>query len=311
MGKLFNNNYTRLVLLLIFILINQKARAQSLPMYSQYMYNMVNINPAYAGNRNVPSLSAIWREQWSGMPGSPSTKSFTFDLPSENKKVGFGVQMFEDKYVNYIKRSGVNLYYNIKIPVSETGVISMGLKGGFYNDSRMLTNVNLGLAAPSYDIAYSSNINKIIPLAGAGVYYNDDRFYAGFSAPDLIMFSQVKNYSADNALFQVNDLHYFFTTGYSFDINEEVAIKPSVLIKATSGAPVQADFNTNVWLHNIISVGMSYRTGESILAMAELQGSPQLRFGYAYDMPFKRPNTHELFLRFEYGRLFPKSKSLR
>lgn len=311
MSKKNNNSIVRIIIILIVMLMIQKANAQSLPMYSQYMYNMVNINPAYAGNRGVPSLSAIWREQWSGMPGSPSTKSFTFDLPSEDKKVGFGVQMFEDKYVNYIKRTGVNLYYNIKIPVSENGVISMGLKGGFYNDSRMLTNVNLGLTAPTYDIAYASNLNKIIPLAGAGIYYNDDKFYAGFSAPDLILFSQVKNYNSDNALFQVNELHYFFTTGYSFDVNEEVKIKPSLLIKATSGAPIQADLNANVWLRNVFSVGMSYRTGESILAMAEIQGTPQLRFGYAYDMPFKRPNSHELFLRYEYGRLFPKSKSYK
>jgi hypothetical protein len=82
------------------------------------MYNMVNINPAYAGNTGVPTLSAIWREQWVGLPGSPSTKSFSYDMPTENKKMGLGVQLFDDKYVNYIKRTGVNLYYNIKIPVS-------------------------------------------------------------------------------------------------------------------------------------------------------------------------------------------------
>jgi type IX secretion system PorP/SprF family membrane protein len=84
---------------------------QSLPMYSQYMYNMVNINPAYAGSRGVPSLSAIWREQWVGLPGSPSTKSFSYDLPTNDKKMGLGVQLFDDKYVNYIKRTGLNMYY--------------------------------------------------------------------------------------------------------------------------------------------------------------------------------------------------------
>jgi len=124
-------------ILLLLSFINNNAKAQSLPMYSQYMYNMTNINPAYAGSRGVPSLSVIWREQWVGLPGSPSTKSFTFDLPSDNKKNGFGIQFYDDKYVNYIKRTGLNLYYNIKLPVSEKGVLSLGFKGGFYNDAKI------------------------------------------------------------------------------------------------------------------------------------------------------------------------------
>jgi type IX secretion system PorP/SprF family membrane protein len=305
-------NKLYIILVVFGLLALQKSNAQSLPMYSQYMYNMVNINPAYAGTRGVPSLSAIWREQWVGLPGSPTTKSFTYDAPSENKKMGFGVQLYDDKYVNYIKRTGVNLYYNIKIPVSEKGVISMGLKGGIYNDTKNLNNTYLG-ASSTYltDVAYASNLNKIVPLAGAGIYYNDDKFYAGFSAPDVIVFSKVKDYSSDKGLFQVNEIHYFFTSGYSFDVNEDVQLKPSFLIKATRGAPLEADLNTNVWLKNVLGLGVSYRTAESVLGMAELQISPQFRFGYAYDMPFKRPNSHELFLRYEFGRLFPNNKSYK
>ncbi len=305
-------NKLYIVLVVFGLLALQKSNAQSLPMYSQYMYNMVNINPAYAGTRGVPSLSAIWREQWVGLPGSPTTKSFTYDAPSENKKMGFGIQLYDDKYVNYIKRTGVNLYYNIKIPVSEKGVISFGLKGGIYNDTKNLNNTYLG-ASSAYltDVAYASNLNKIVPLAGAGVYYNDDKFYAGFSAPDVIVFSKVKDYSSDKGLFQVNEIHYFFTSGYSFDINDDVQVKPSFLLKATSGAPLEADLNTNVWLKNVLGLGLSYRTAESVLGMAELQISPQFRFGYAYDIPFKRPNSHELFLRYEFGRLFPNNKSYK
>jgi len=286
--------------------------SQSLPLYSQYMYNMVNINPAYAGSRGVPSLSAILREQWAGLPGSPSTKSFSFDMPTNDKKIGLGVQLFEDKYVKYIKRTGLNLYYNLKIPVSEKGVLSMGLKGGVYNDTKNLNNAYLG-ATSQYltDVTFANNFNKIVPLAGAGIYYNDDKFYAGFSAPDVLVFSKVTNYNSDNTLFQVNEIHYFLTAGYSIDVNEDFQIKPSVLMKATSGAPFQFDLNTNIWLHNVIGAGLSYRTNESMLAMIETQVTPQLRFGYAYDMPFKRPNSHELFLRYELGRLFPSSKSYK
>lgn len=296
----------------LFVLILNKSNAQSLPMYSQYMYNMANINPAYAGNRGVPSLSVIWREQWVGLQGSPSTKSFTYDFPSINKKNGFGIQFYDDKYVNYIKRTGLNLYYNVKVPVSDKGVLSFGFKGGFYNDSKNLNSAYLGESSRYLsDIAYASNLNQLVPLAGAGLYYNDDKFYAGFSAPDLVVFSKVKNYNADNSLFQVNEIHYFLTAGYSADLNDEVQLKPSFLIKATSGAPIEADLNTNLWLKNMFGVGVSYRTSESVLGLAEIQLTPQFRFGYAYDMPFKRPNSHELFIRYEFGKLFPNSKSYK
>jgi type IX secretion system PorP/SprF family membrane protein len=271
---------------------------------------MTNINPAYAGSRGVPSLAIMWREQWAGLPGAPSTKSITFDMPSENKKVGFGIQLFDDKYVNVIHRTGLNLYYNIKIPVSERGVLSFGLKGGFYNDMRNLTSVNLGQVS-AFDAAYATNFNKMVPLAGAGIYYNDDHFFVGFSAPDVITFSKVQTYKSDSSLYQVNEIHYFLTTGYSFDVNEDLTVKPSIMLKAVSGAPIQADLNANVWLRNTIGVGASYRTGESVLGMAEVQISPQFRVGYAYDMPFKTPNTNELFLRLEFGHLFPNNKKYK
>jgi type IX secretion system PorP/SprF family membrane protein len=274
------------------------------------MYNMTNINPAYAGNRGVPSLAFIWREQWAGMPGSPSTKSITFDMPTQDKKIGLGIQLIDDRYVDIIRRTGMNLYYNLKFPVAEKGVLSMGLKAGFYNDLKLLTSVYTG-EIKSYDIAYASNFNKIVPLAGAGVYYNDDRFYIGFSAPDVITFANVQTYKSDSSLYQVNDLHYFLTAGYSINLNEDVQLKPSFLLKAVSGAPVEVDFNANVWMKNLVGLGMSYRTKESILAMAEAQLTPQFRVGYAYDMPFKMPNSHELFLRMEIGSLFPNNKTIK
>lgn len=295
---------------IFFVFKNGKMYSQSVPMYSQYMYNMTNINPAYSGNRGVPSLAFVWRNQWAGMPGAPTSKSITFDMPSESKKIGYGIQIFDDSYAEIIRRTGLNLFYNIKVPVAEKGVVSLGLKGGFYNDSKLLTQVNLG-PINAYDYAFSSNFNRVVPLLGAGIYYNDDHFYAGFSAPDVVNLSKTETYNTDSSLYQVNELHYFFTTGYSFDINEDFSIKPSMLVKLTSGAPIQFDFNTNIWLKNIVGLGASYRTGESILGMAEVQVSPQFRIGYAYDMTFNRPNTSELFLRLEFGHLFPNSKSYK
>jgi type IX secretion system PorP/SprF family membrane protein len=298
------------IIIVALVLLQLKGFSQSLPMYSQYMYNMTNINPAYAGYRSVPSVSILWREQWAGLAGAPSTKSISLDLPSKDKKFGFGLQLFDDKYVNIIHRTGLNMFYNVKIPVSEKGVLSLGLKGGFYNDIKLLTNVDLGRIV-AYDAAFATNYNKIVPLAGAGVYYNDDHFYLGLSAPDVVTFTKVQKYKSDSSAYQVNDVHYFLATGYSFDVNESVKLKPSLLFKLASGAPIQTDFNLNLWLKNTVGLGASYRTGESVLGMAEVQVTPQFRVGYAYDMPFKTPNTSELFMRLEFGHLFPNSKNYK
>ena len=310
---IINKIYTKLriyIILMVPLVMSKVTSAQSLPLYSQYMYNMVNINPAYAGNRGVPSLSAIWREQWVGLPGAPTTKSFSYDFASNSKQVGIGIQLFEDKYVNYIKRTGAALNYNMKVRIAQQGVLSLGLKFGFYNDSKSLYGSYLGATGNSNDVVVASNLNKVIPVAGAGVYYNDDKFYAGISVPDVVSFSTSQNYNADNTLYQVKQAHYFLTTGYSFDLNEDIQLKPSLLLKAVSGAPLLLDVNTNLWMRNIVGVGVSYRTGESVLGMVEMQITPQLRFGYAYDMPYKRPNSHEFFLRYEFGRLFPNNKTI-
>ncbi len=312
MSRIKINTILRIyIILLVFLVLSKATNAQSLPMYSQYIYNMGNINPAYAGNRGVPSLSAIWREQWVGLPGAPTTKSFSYDFATNSKKVGIGIQLFEDKYVNYIKRTGAALNYNMKVQISQQGVLSLGLKFGFYNDSKNLYGSYLGATGDMNDVVVTNNLNKVIPVAGAGIYYNNDKFYAGISVPDLVSFSSSQNYNADNTLYQVKQAHYFLTAGYSFDLNEELQLKPSMLLKAASGAPISMDINTNLWMRNIVGLGASYRTGESILGMAEIQISSQLRFGYAYDMPFQRPNSHEFFLRYEFGRLFPNSKTIK
>lgn len=294
------------ILVVLFLCINNKGTCQTMPMYSQYMYNMVNINPAYAGNRGVPSLAFLWREQWSGLPGAPSTKSLSFDLPNNSKTMGYGIQFFDDKYVNVLSRSGINLFYNIKVRISDNGILGIGFKGGFYNNSKNLTNVNLGLI-PGYDNAFASNINITVPQFGTGFFYNDNNFYFGMSMPDVLTIVSKQ----EKKINQIIDNHYFITSGYSLNINEDLQFKPSLMFKAAKGAPLAIDYNANFWLINKIGLGVSYRKKESVLGLLELQANPKLRVGYAYDMPFNKPNSHELFLRFEFGDLFPNNNSFK
>jgi len=287
--------------------------AQTEPMYSQYMYNMLGVNPAYAGNREATSFNFFQRRQWVGLAGAPQTTSVSIDGAFNDNKLGWGVQAYDDK-LGVERADGVNMMMATHIQVSDKGTLSGGLSVGLMNYRIDLLNVQ-GRYTPS-DPAFYSNFNKWLPAVGLGIYYNTDKFYAGFSIPNVLK-SRLTAFDVMNSGIQkVNSTHIFFTSGYVFDVNEDVKIKPSTMIKAVGGAPIEADFNTNVWLKNVIGLGFSYRTGDAMVAMAEAQINNNLRVGYAYDItisPLKYYNngSHELMFRYEFGNNNTKIKSTR
>lgn len=287
--------------------------AQTEPMYSQYMYNMLGVNPAYAGNREATSFNFFQRRQWVGLAGAPQTTSVSIDGAFNDNKLGWGVQTYDDK-LGVERADGVNMMMATHIQVSDKGTLSGGLSVGLMNYRIDLLNVQ-GRYTPS-DPAFYSNFNKWLPAVGLGIYYNTDKFYAGFSIPNVLK-SRLTAFDVMNSGIQkVNSTHIFFTSGYVFDVNEDVKIKPSTMIKAVGGAPIEADFNTNVWLKNVIGLGFSYRTGDAMVAMAEAQINNNLRVGYAYDItisPLKYYNngSHELMFRYEFGNNNTKIKSTR
>ena len=287
--------------------------AQTEPMYSQYMYNMLGVNPAYAGNREATSFNFFQRRQWVGLAGAPQTTSVSLDGAFNDNKLGWGVQAYDDN-LGVERADGVNMMMATHIQVSDKGTLSGGLSMGLMNYRIDLLNVQ-GRYTPS-DPAFYSNFNKWLPAVGLGIYYNTDKFYAGFSVPNVLK-SRLTAFDVMNSGIQkVNSTHLFFTSGYVFDVNEDVKIKPSTMIKAVGGAPIEADFNTNVWLKNVIGLGFSYRTGDAMVAMAEAQINNNLRVGYAYDItisPLKYYNngSHELMFRYEFGNNNTKIKSTR
>ena len=313
--NLFTKSVVSVLLLFTFtsILFINTATAQTEPMYSQYMYNMLGVNPAYAGNREATSLNFFQRRQWVGIAGAPQTTSVSVDGASSDNKFGWGVQLYDDK-LGVEKADGANLMLSTHIQVSDKGILSGGLSLGLMNYRLDLMNVQ-GRFTPS-DPAFYANFNKWLPDVGLGIYYNTDKFYAGISVPNVLK-SRLSAFDVMNSGIQkVNSTHLFFTTGYVFDVSDEVKIKPSTMIKAVSGAPIEADLNTNVWLKDVIGLGFSYRTGDAMVGMAEAQVSENLRIGYAYDMtisPLKYYNngSHEMMMRYEFGNNKSKVKSTR
>lgn len=295
------------------IFLCDTLNAQTEPMYSQYMFNMLGVNPAYAGKREATSLNFFQRRQWIGLSGAPQTTSVSLDGIANDKKIGWGVQFYDDK-LGVEKADGINLMMATHVQISDEGILSGGLSVGLMNYRIDLMNVK-GRFTPN-DPAFYSNFNKWLPNVGLGLYYSTNKFYASISIPNVLR-SKLSAFDVMNSgLQKVNSTHLFFNSGYVFDVNDEVKIKPSIMLKAVGGAPIQADFNTNVWLKDIIGLGFSYRTGDAMVGIVETQISESFRVGYAYDMTisalkYYNSGTHEMMVRYEFGNLKSKVKSTR
>ena len=300
--------------LVVFILTVSvtAVRAQQHPMYSQYMFNMLNINPAYAGSRGVGTATALYRDQWQGIDGAPKTASLSFDMPVKEKKIGIGFQAYDDR-LGIERTTGFNASYAFRIQLTESGTLSLGLQAGLLNYRANYTDATT--FTPN-DPAFSQNISGILPAAAAGIYYNSDRFYFGISTPALLKTKISYDNVASVEGVKARDMHLYLATGFVMNLNRDLVFKPSLLVKAVSGAPVEYDINGNLWIQNIVSFGFSYRTGDAYVGMAELQLSKQLRLGYAYDKTFNglgplNNGTHELMLRLEFGKSSGKVASPR
>ncbi|MDB5211401.1 MAG: hypothetical protein JWQ30_2228 [Sediminibacterium sp.] len=299
--------------LVVFILtVSVSAKAQQHPMYSQYMFNMMNINPAYAGSRGVGTMTALYRNQWEGIDGAPKTASLGFDMPIKEKKIGIGFQLYDDK-LGIERTSGFNASYAFRIQLTESGTLSLGLQAGLLN---YRANFTESVLFTPTDPAFSKNISGILPAAAAGIYYNSDKFYFGISTPALLKTKIDYDGVAQVTGVTGRDLHLYATSGFVVNLNRDLVLKPSVMVKAVSGAPIEYDLNANLWIQNAIAFGFSYRTGDAYVGMAELQLSRQLRLGYAYDKTFNglgnlNTGTHELMLRMEFGTTNGKVASPR
>lgn len=280
-------------------------KAQQDAMYTQYMFNTLALNPAYAGSRNVLSATALYRSQWVGVEGAPETQTLSFDSPLRNKKVGLGIQVFNDR-IGITKTTGGFASYAYRI-IMEKSTLSFGLQAGMSHYRADFTSVDLRGDGSNNDYAFSQNVSKLIPNVGTGVFFNTDKFYIGASVPHLLNNTLINDsVSVSNQLVAKQYLHAFLLTGYVFELDPSLKLRPSFLLKAVGGAPLEADINANLWIKDVLSVGVSYRTKADISFLFELQASNQFRIGYAYDRSLTKlvqfnSGSHEIMLRYEFG----------
>lgn len=290
---------------IFLLLIGYGAYAQQDAQYTQYMYNTVAINPAYAGNRGMLSAIALHRSQWVGLDGAPETQSISVHSPVGLGRLGLGLSVVNDK-LGPSSETYFNGDISYTVETSAEGRLSFGLKLGAHVLDVDFTQLNL---FDPTDARFQNPVdNKISPNIGTGIYYHTDKFYAGLSAPNLL---QNEHFEASNnnstASFAASErIHYYLTGGYVFDINPSLKFKPSTLLKAVAGAPLQVDLTANFLISEKLTLGAAYRLDAAVSGLIGYQVSDQLNIGFAYDRETTElgntqynDGSFEVFLRYE------------
>lgn len=285
------------ILIFALMLTCYTGFAQQDAQFTQYMYNTININPAYAGSRGVMSIFGLHRTQWVGLDGAPTTNTFSLNTPISNSNLGIGLSLVNDR-IGPTTDNTISGDISYTIQMNEDYKLSFGVKASaniFNLDTDKLT------PAQANDPNLQNFNNKFKPNIGAGVYLHSDKLYLGLSVPNFLEDSKYND--NDVAVFQER-MNFYFIGGYVFDVSPSIKFKPAVLTKMVTGAPLQVDASANFLFFDKLMLGGAYRWDAAVSALAGFQVTDGLFIGYSYDMEttqLRRYNSgsHEVFLRFE------------
>ncbi len=283
---------------MLVMVVAFQAVAQQEARYSQFMFNKLALNPAYAGARGHLSMGAFYRHQWTGIDDAPQTLSLTVHAPLKNRRLALGGQLIHDR-LGLTQTTGLYGDYGYRIPMGR-GNLSMGLQAGMVNQRMDLTESNpLDGSDPTLQV----NQSRWLPNAGLGLYYNSPFWYAGLSAPQL--FEQPISNAPGSQARQAR--HYFAMGGYRFKVNPDVSLHPQALILYAEGAPVQAEANLSILIADHFWTGFGYRTTTTAVFNMAYEMTSGLRIGYAYDILLGNLGTqsggsHEVMIGMDIGR---------
>ena len=303
----------RIISIIVLLIAGfEYSNAQQLPQFTQYMYNTIAVNPAYAGSREALSIVGLNRNQWAGFDGGPQTQTLSIHSPLRNEKIGLGLSLINDKagYENFTYVYGD---FSYTIQASETVDISFGLKAGmtYYKLADELYNAT----EVNQDPYFNDKLNRWNANFGAGILFHSNRWYVGLSTPKIIN----HDLNNDTDFAALERVHYYAIGGYVFDLSESVKLKPSFMVKHTDGVPLSTDLTANFLFNERFWLGGSYRMNgkqEAIGALVDFQVTDQFRVGYTYEIPTGeiRPYTngsHEILLMYEFKFMKNKQKSPR
>ena len=297
--KLLKTRWGICIVLLLFLF---KLQAQQDPQYTQYMYNMNVVNPAYTTNElGMLNFGTLYRTQWENAVGAPKTLTF-FAHTALSEKIEMGTSIITDDIGDgSLKENNIYVDFAYILKLDEQSNLSLGLKGGI---TTFETNFN-GFRFPEIqdDPAFNENLNNTFPNIGLGAFYSRDKFYAGLSIPNLLTSKHLENRDGITRI-GAEAIHLFGMVGYVFDVNPNLKLKPSILTKMVTGTPITADFSFNALFNNRFEAGVSYRLEDSVNAMFNISVVPALRIGYAYDYTLSNlgsfsNGSHEIFVLFD------------
>ncbi|WP_281635567.1 PorP/SprF family type IX secretion system membrane protein [Flavobacterium marginilacus] len=297
-------------LALVLLFCSVAGFAQQDAQFTQYMHNTINVNPAYAGSREVMSIFGLYRTQWVGLDGAPETSTISLNTPLNNN-VGLGFSLINDK-IGPTTENNISVDFSYTIQTSATAKLAFGIKG-----SGNIFNLDPNKLEPEHqgDSQFSDFRNKFSPNVGAGVYWHSDNGYVGLSVPNFI---QTNRYDDNDTAIFKELINYYFIAGYVFNLDryEMIKFKPAVLAKMVEGSPLQLDVSANFMFNDKFTAGVSYRWSAALSAMAGFQVSKSMYIGYAYDRETTKLNnynsgSHEIFLRFEFMNNYSRITSPR
>jgi len=297
-----------LMAITLLTLMSEAVFAQQDAQYTQYMYNTIAINPAYAGSRGVMSVGLMHRSQWIGLDGAPTTQTLNINAPLK-KRLGVGLSIVNDEIGNGTSQETYfDALVSYSIPVSTEGKLSFGVKAGGH-----LLNLDFsklqGFTAEQGANGIPNIDKKFSPNFGAGAYFHTERFYAGVSIPNFLQTEHFEGSGATNSFLAKERMNFYFITGYVFDLNSNFKFKPALLFKAVNGAPLQADISANFLFNSNFNFGAAYRWDAAFSGFAGFQFTNQFMLGLAYDREVTElgntafnDGSFEIFLRYELFR---------
>lgn len=299
------------ILLAFVLFLNFSAFAQQDALFSQYMFNKLLVNPAYAGSREVFTVDLLQRYQWVSIEGAPRTTSLAFHTLLKNNKVGLGGYVYRDELGPSIDQGAMATYsYRIK---TRNGWFSFGIQGGFKYFDFNWSIINTQYPDHMFD---PEDVRRIFPDANVGVYYQSSRFFAGLSSKQLLENEYGVVKVNNKSTFSVLARHFYGMAGWAMPLNDKMTFRPSVLGKFVKNAPVQMDFNASLLFNDVFWIGASFRTEKAVVFLTEFQIAKAIRLGYSFDLylnelQLHNKGSHEFRLGFDLFRNKERMKTPR
>lgn len=282
--KKFSLKTKAIAVIIVFVLAANKSKAQFDYMFTQYMFNEMFINPAYAGSKEAMSATLLHRQQWVNFPGRPITTSFALHGPLMGNKMGLGLSVLNER-IGVLNHNLIYGSYAYRVKTGEASTLAFGLMGGIHNQVNKFSDLKVNNDG-STDPNFSNSVSTIAPNFGTGIFFNTKTFYTGISVPRMID-DKVK-FETNGAVvlttkIEPSNFHYYFTIGNVFTLSKDLKLKGQAMVKAVQNAPIQYDVNANFLIKELIWAGISYRNGSAISGILGMQVNAQFLVSYAYD----------------------------